>query len=125
MRGHYGVVPSKLTTGCVQTMERKEILEKLKSTEAEIRGNIDAAQHKRNEILTHAQKQAQKLETDGERRMKAERDELLSAAKKEIVEKRQRVVNKAITDADSLKKKTQIKKVKEFFVEEFMEFFHV
>jgi vacuolar-type H+-ATPase subunit H len=125
MRGYYGVVPSKSTTGCVQTMERKEILEKLKSTEAEIRSSIDAAQHKRNEILTHAQKQAQKLEDDGERRMKAERDELLAAAKKEIGEKRQCVVKKAITDADTLKKKAQIKKAKEFFVEEFMEFFHV
>jgi vacuolar-type H+-ATPase subunit H len=62
MMGYYGVVPSKPTLGCVQTMDRKEILEKLKSTEAEIRSNIDAAQHKRNEVLTHAQKQAQKLE---------------------------------------------------------------
>jgi len=106
-------------------MDRKEILEKLKSTEAEIRSNIDTAQHKRNEILTQAQKQAQKLEDDGERRMKAERDELLAAAKKEIGEKRQRVVKKAMADADTLKKKAQIKKAKEFFVEEFMEFFHV
>ncbi len=106
-------------------MERKEILEKLKSTEAEIRSNIDTAQHKRNEILTQAQKQAQKLEDDGERRMKAERDEMLAAAKKDIGEKRQRVVKKAMSDAETLKKKAQIKKAKEFFVEEFMEFLHV
>jgi vacuolar-type H+-ATPase subunit H len=106
-------------------MERKEILEKLKSTEAEIRGNIDTAQHKRNEILTQAQKQAQKLEDDGERRIKVERDAVFAAAKKEIGEKRQRVVTKAMVDAEALKKKAQIKKAKEFFVEEFMEFVHV
>jgi vacuolar-type H+-ATPase subunit H len=106
-------------------MERKEILEKLKSTESEIRSNIDTAQHKRNEILTQAQKQAQKLEDDGERRLKGERDAVFAAAKKEIGEKRQRVVKKAMVDAEALKKKAQIKKVTEFFVEEFMEFMHV
>jgi vacuolar-type H+-ATPase subunit H len=106
-------------------MERKEILEKLKSTEAEVRSNIDAAQHKRNEILTQAQKQAQKLEDDGEKRMKTEREEALAAAKKEIEQKRQRVLKKAMTDAETLKKKAQIQKTKEFFVEEFMEFLHV
>jgi len=106
-------------------MERKEILEKLKSTEAEIRSNIDAAQHKRNEILTQTQKQAQKLEEDGERRMKTEREEVFAAAKKEIGEKRKRMVKKAMTDAEALKEKAQVKKAKEFFVEEFMEFVHV
>ncbi|VVB61800.1 Uncharacterised protein [uncultured archaeon] len=125
MRGHYGVVPSKPITGCDQKMERKEILEKLKSTEAEIRSNIDAAQHKRNEILALAQKQAQKLEEDGERRMKTEREEVFAAAKKEIGEKRKRVVKKAMTDAEALKERAQVKKAKEFFVEEFMEFIHV
>jgi len=106
-------------------MERKEILEKLKSTEAEIRSNIDAAQHKRNEILAQAQKQAQKLEDDGERWMKGEREDVFAAAKKEIEEKRQREVKKAKVDAEALKKKVQIKKAEEFFVEEFMEFMHV
>jgi vacuolar-type H+-ATPase subunit H len=125
MMGYYGVVPSKPTPGCVQTMDRKEILEKLKSTEAEIRSNIDAAQHKRNEVLTHAQKQAQKLEDDAERRMKAEREEMLAAAKKDIGEKRQRVARKAMADADTLKKKAQIKKAQDFFIQEFMESLHV
>lgn len=125
MRGHYGVVPYQIVAGSVTAMERKEILEKLKSTEAEIRSNSDAAQHKRNEILAQAQKQAQKLEDEGERRMKAEREELLGAAKKEIGDKRQRVVKKALVDAEAVKKKAQVNKVKEFFVEEFMEFVHV
>jgi vacuolar-type H+-ATPase subunit H len=106
-------------------MERKEILEKLKLTEAEIRNNIDAAQHKRNEVLTQAQKQAQKLEEDDERRIKTEREEVFAAAKKEIGEKRKGLVKKAMTDAEALKKNAQVKKVKEFFVEEFMEFIHV
>jgi hypothetical protein len=30
-----------------------------------------------------------------------------------------------MTDAEALKKNAQVKKVKEFFVEEFMEFIHV
>ena len=64
-------------------MERKEILEKLKTVEAEIRSNIEAAQHKKNEILAQAQKQAQKLEEEGERRIKTEREKLLTTAKKE------------------------------------------
>jgi len=106
-------------------MQRKEILEKLKSTEAEIRSNIDAAQHKRNEILTQAQKQAQKLENEGEQRMKKEREEALAAAKKEIELKRQHVLKKAMTDAEALKKKAQIKKATDFFVKEFMESIHV
>lgn len=106
-------------------MDRKEILEKLKSTEAEIHSSIDAAQHKKNEILTQAQKQAQKLQADGERMLKAERDEILGAANKEMGDKRSRVVKKAMADAETLKKNAQIKKAKEYFVEEFMEFMHV
>lgn len=106
-------------------MDRKEILEKLKSTEAEIRSSIDGAQHKRNEILTQAQKQAQKLQDDGERKMKAERDEVLGGANKAMGDKRSRVVKKAMADAETLKKNAQIKKATEYFVEEFMEFMHV
>jgi vacuolar-type H+-ATPase subunit H len=106
-------------------MDRKEILEKLKSTEAEIRSDIEAAQHKRNEILAQAQKQGQKLEDEGDRRMRAERENLLAAAKKEIEEKRQRIIKKAMADADALKKKAQVKKAKELFLEEFMESLHV
>jgi hypothetical protein len=35
------------------------------------------------------------------------------------------VVKKAMTDAEALKEKAQVKKAKEFFVEEFMEFVNV
>ena len=106
-------------------MDRKEILEKLKSTEAEVRSSIDAAKHKRNEIITQAQKQAQKLQDDEERKMKAERDEIRDTANKAMGDKRSRVVKKAMADAETLKKNAQIKKAKEYFVEEFMEFVHV
>jgi vacuolar-type H+-ATPase subunit H len=106
-------------------MDRKEILEKLKKTEEEIRSNIEAAQHRKNEILTKALKQGQKLEEDGERRIKAEREKLLTAAKKEIEEKRQRILKKAQIDADAMKKKAQTKKAKEFFIEKFKEYVHV
>ena len=91
-------------------MERKEILEKLKTTEIEIRNNIEAAQHKRNEIFSQTQKQAQKLEDDGERRLKTERERLLATAKKEIDAKRQRIHKKAMAEAEELKKKVQMKK---------------
>jgi len=106
-------------------MERKEILEKLKTTEAEIRENVEAAQHKRNEILASAQNQARKIEDDGERRIKTERENLFCAAKKEIEEKRQRILKKATADAEAQKKKAQIKKAKEFFVKKFEEYVHV
>ncbi|DAC72501.1 MAG TPA: hypothetical protein DSN98_05010 [Thermoplasmata archaeon] len=125
MKGHYGVIPISESLGRVKQMERKEILEKLKSTEEEIRISIEAAQHKKNEMLTSAQKQAQKLEDDGERLLKSERDELLAAAKKEIDQKRQRILKKAATDAETLKKKAQLKKAEEFFVEKFKEYLHV
>jgi vacuolar-type H+-ATPase subunit H len=111
--------------GSGKEMERKEILEKLKTTEAEIRENIEAAQHKRNEILAQAQKQARKLEDEGERRIKTERENLLNAAKKEIEEKRQRVLKKATADAEAQKKKAQIKKTIEFFVKKFEEYVNV
>jgi vacuolar-type H+-ATPase subunit H len=114
-----------MLSGSVNEMERKEILEKLKTTEAEIRENVEAAQHKRNEILAQAQKQARKLEDDGERQIKTERENLLSAAKKEIEEKRQRVLKKATADAEAQKKNAQIKKAKEFFVKKFEEYVHV
>jgi vacuolar-type H+-ATPase subunit H len=106
-------------------MERKEILEKLKSTEAEIRKNIEVAQHKRNEILTEAQKQAQKLEEDGERQIKEEREKLLTAAKKEIEKKRAALLKKAATEAEELKKKAQIQQAKQAFLERFQEYIHV
>jgi vacuolar-type H+-ATPase subunit H len=125
MKGHYDVAPKSMLNGSVNEMERKDILEKLKTIEAEIRENIEATQHKRNEILSQAQKQARKLEDDGERRIKTERENLLSAAKKEIEEKRQRVLKKATADAEAQKKKAQIKKAKEFFVKKFEEYVHV
>jgi vacuolar-type H+-ATPase subunit H len=111
--------------GSVPEMERKEILEKLKTTETEIRESIEAAQHKRNEILAQAQKQAQKLEDDAEQKRKADREKLLAAAKEEIEKNRQRALKKAQSDADTLKKKAQIKKAKEFFIKKFTEYMHV
>ena len=106
-------------------MERKEILEKLKIAEAEIRSNVEAAQHKKNEILAQAQKQAQKLEEEGERRIKKECEKLLIVEKKESDEKRKRIMMKAYADAEAMKKKAQMKKAQEFFIEKFKEYVHV
>lgn len=103
-------------------MDRKEILEKLKATEAEIRNSIEKAQYKKNEMLAQAQKQAQKLEDENEQLIKKEREKSLTAAKKEIKEQRQRILKKALEDADNLKKKTQMKKAIEFFVNKFKEY---
>ena len=125
MRGHYGVVPQIVLYGSVKQMERKEILEKLKTVEAEIRNNIEAAQHKKNEILAQAQKRAQKLEEEAERRLKTEREKLLTTAKKSLNEKRQHILKKALADAETMKKKAQTVKAKKFFIEKFKEYVHV
>jgi vacuolar-type H+-ATPase subunit H len=106
-------------------MERKEILEKLKTTEAEVKEKIEQTQHKRNEILTAAQRQARKLEEDGDKRIKAERETLLAAAKKDIDTNRKEILKKATNEAEELKKKAQVKKTKEFFVTKFEEHLHV
>jgi vacuolar-type H+-ATPase subunit H len=106
-------------------MERKEILEKLKLTEATIRDNIEQAQRERNEILAQAQKQAHTLEEDAERQIKAGRDALQAAVKKELEQERSRVVKKATADAEALKSKADVKKAKEFFMEQFKEYVHV
>lgn len=106
-------------------MERKEILEKLKTTEADIRERLEQAQHKRNEIAAHAQKQAHKMEEDSERKIKADRDKLFADAKKEIDAERSQVLTKATADAETLKKKAQIKKAKDFFVKQFEEYVYV
>jgi len=106
-------------------MERKEILEKLKTTETEIHRKIEQAEHKRNEILMQAQKQARKLEEDSEQKMKVERDAMVAAARKTIDEERRRVLTKATAEADLLKKNAQVKKAQEFFKGKFEEFIHV
>ena len=111
--------------GSVHQMERKEILEKLKSTEAEIRSNLEAAQHKKNDILTTAQKQAQKLEEDAERRMKTKREKLLTEAKTDIEEKRHQTLQKAQTEAEAIQKKAQVTKAKELFLKRFKEYLDV
>jgi vacuolar-type H+-ATPase subunit H len=125
MRGHYDVAPESILDRRLAEMERKEILEKLKTTEAEIRINLEAAQHKRNEILASAQQQARKLEDDGERRIKTEREKMLNTAKKEIEAKRQHALKKAAAEAEEQKKNAQIKKAKDFFVKKFEEHVHV
>jgi len=106
-------------------MERKEILEKLKTTEAEIHRKIEQAEHKRNEVMMQAQKHARKLEEDSEQKMKAERDAMCAAARKAIDEERRRALTKATAEADLLKKNAQVKKAQEFFISKFEEFVHV
>jgi ATP synthase H subunit len=106
-------------------MERKEILEKLKTTEADITKKIEQAEHERNQILTHAQKEAHKLEEDHEQQLKKERDAMLAAARKQIDEERRRVLQKATMEADQLQKSAQVKKAQELFNRKFKESIHV
>jgi vacuolar-type H+-ATPase subunit H len=106
-------------------MERKEILEKLKNAEEEVRKNLETAQHKKNEILLTAQKQAQKLQDDGERRIKTEREQCLAEAKKDLQERRQQVLKDAYTEAEAMKKKARTVKAKELFIDKFKEYVHV
>lgn len=106
-------------------MERKEIIEKIKTTETEIQKKIEKAEHTRNEILTHAQKQARKLEEDHEQQMKKEWDAMVTAARKQIEEERHRVIQQATTEADRLKKGAQMKKAQELFICKFKESVHV
>jgi vacuolar-type H+-ATPase subunit H len=106
-------------------MERKEILEKLKITEADLSKKIEQAEHKRNEILTHAQKEVRKLEEDHEQQLKKERDTMLATARKQIEEERRRVLQKATMEADQLQKNAQVKKAQEVFVRKFKESIHV
>jgi vacuolar-type H+-ATPase subunit H len=106
-------------------MERKEILEKLKTTEADIQKKIEQAEHTRNEMLAQAQKQARKLAEDHELQMKKERDAMVAAARKQIEEERRRVCQKAAAEADRLKKDAQVKKAQELFLRKFKESVHV
>ncbi len=106
-------------------MERKEVLEKLKTTEAEIQKKLEQAEHTRNEILTKAQKEARKLEEDHEQQMKKERDTMIAAARKQIDEERRRILQQATTEANQLKKTAQMVKAQELFLRKFKESVHV
>jgi len=105
-------------------MERKEILEKLKTTEADIAKKIEQAEHTRNETLAHAQKEARKLEEDHEQQVKKERDAMLAAARKQIDEERRRVLQQATSEADQLRRSAQVKKAQELFLRKFKESMH-
>jgi vacuolar-type H+-ATPase subunit H len=106
-------------------MERKEILETLKATEAELQRKTEQAEHTSNEILARAQKQARKLVEDHEQQIKQEQDAMVTAARKQIDEERRHVLQQATTDADRLKKTAQVKKAQEVFIRRFKEFLHV
>jgi len=106
-------------------MERKEVLENLKTTEAEIHKKIEQAEHKRNEMLATAQKQARKLDEDHEQQMRKERDAMISAARKQIDEDRRRILQKATAEANQLKKTAQVKNAQELFLRKFKESVHV
>jgi vacuolar-type H+-ATPase subunit H len=125
MRVHYGVVPLYSVSGSAHEMDRKEILEKLKTTEEEIRVRIEQAQHTRNDIITQAQRKARKLQEDHEYHIKTDGERLMMAAKKDIDVQQQRVIKEAIVEAESVKKKAQINNAKDFFIKRFKEYLHV
>jgi vacuolar-type H+-ATPase subunit H len=108
-----------------EEMERKEILDTLKTTEVQIRAKIGSAQKKGNEILEHARKQIKKMEEEQEKNMIAEQEKILAEAKKEIDVERHTVLQKARADADQLKTKAQVTKATELFIKRFEEYLHV
>ncbi|HVQ01312.1 MAG TPA: hypothetical protein VMT57_07340 [Candidatus Thermoplasmatota archaeon] len=106
-------------------MERKEILEKLKTAEADIAKKIEQAEHQRNEILAHTQKQAHQLEEAYEQQLKKDRDAMFTAARSQIEEERHHTLNKATMEAEQLQKQAQTKKAQDLFLRKFKESTHV
>lgn len=106
-------------------MERREILEKIKIAEGDIRKKIENAQQKKNETLEKAKKQTKKIEVDSELRIKKENEDMLKSAKKDIEKEKQSVIGKGETEAKILKKKANTKEAKEFFINKFKEHVNV
>jgi vacuolar-type H+-ATPase subunit H len=106
-------------------MERKEILDNLKTTEVNIREKIEAAQKKSNEILEQARKQVKKLQDEQEKYLQAEQETIFAEVKKNIDVERHTTLQKARADADQLKTKAQVTKAKELFLKRFEEYLHV
>jgi len=106
-------------------MERKEILENLKITEAKIRKKTEDAHKKGNELILQALARSKKLEDENEQIIKAEREKMRAIMKKDIEKERQRTIKKVLSETEMLKKKARVNEAKKFFVSKFEEYIHV
>jgi len=102
-------------------MERSAILEKIKITETDIRKKIENAQQKKNETLEKAKKLAKKSEVDSETKIKKENEDVLKLAKKDIEKEKRIIIEKGKAEAESIRKKANVRGAKEFFIIKFKE----
>jgi vacuolar-type H+-ATPase subunit H len=105
-------------------MERREILEQLKRTEADVHTRIEAANKKAAEMKDHAMKQAKTLQRDAERQASEETARRVAEVKAALAKDRKRAVAAAETEAEALKGRIQVSKVKSFFLSKFIEYLH-
>jgi len=106
-------------------MERKEILENLKITEAKIRKKTEDAHKKGNELILQALARSKKLEDENEEIIKVESEKMRAIIKKDIDKERQRTIKKVLSETEMLKKKARVNEAKKFFVSKFEEYIHV
>ena len=119
------MVSIPINSGCGREMERKEILENLKITEAKIRKKTEDAHKKGNELILQALARSKKLEDENEQIIKAEREKMRAIMKKDIEKERQRTIKKVLSETEMLKKKARVNEAKKFFVSKFEEYIHV
>ena len=119
------MVSNPLNRGRGREMERKEILESLKITEAKIRKKTEDAHKKGNELILQALAKSKKLEDENEQVLKTESEKMLTKIKKDIDKERQRTIKKVLSETEVLKKKAKVNEAKKFFISKFEEYIHV
>jgi vacuolar-type H+-ATPase subunit H len=105
-------------------MDRREILESLKRTEADVQAKIEAAKKKATETKDHAMKQAKTLQRDTERQAAEENTRRVAEAKAALEKDRKRALTAASAEAEALKARAQVSKVKTFFLSKITEYLH-
>ena len=106
-------------------MERQDILEQLKRTEADVKARVEAAEKKAAEIKDYASKQAKALAYEGEQQAAKDAQQILSEAKTAFDRERQRALAVATAEANGLRQKAQVTKAQEYFLIKFHEYLHV
>lgn len=106
-------------------MERSDILENLKRTEAAVRETIEAANRQAAEMKDQAAKKARRLIAEGEAKVCADCDLAVATTRQELERERQRTLAAARADADSLKKRAKGAQARDFFISKFKEHVHV
>ena len=103
-------------------MEQKEILDKIKSTEAKIRKKVDDAHKKGNEIIFKALEKSKNLDEENDLALVDENKKLLEENKKETEKERKLAIKNAYIETENLKKKAKVSETKKFFISKFQEY---